>query len=292
LQKNTKNSIYEQINKTIYSPSILEFAKELFIFVDMALEEKNKEYIVKMFYEKFLEWSMSDYVMEELFEKDSRRIYICDGYNAVAKFIKLTMPSYETPVKSLKKLRKYSEKLLSEYSEPAGEKIQTDNLKKIMAYLDNKYDFSNVIFSDQKAIFAVLDITSKKYNSECIVTISDKGIGQHFLLYCLKTDCEGITPEAVLFHELGHAIHARYSGSLEKVPEKIINLLKELCMPALDEASNEIQSEVLADVLSVGMMHDSPFEEYDYFSYIHLEVKDVFSALVEKMMDTCRNQKG
>lgn len=48
----------------------------------------------------------------------------------------------------------------------------------------------------------------------------------------------------------------------------------------------EEQQEVFADVLSIGLMHDSPYSKYDYFSYMREDDKKVFSLLVEKMLDS------
>lgn len=107
----------------------------------------------------------------------------------------------------------------------------------------------------------------------------------HFFLYCLTNKRpDAKTPEAVLFHELGHAIHARWTKDSRVIPPKIVQFLKDLCFPQFDTLPPDQQSEVLADILSVGLMYKSPFAQHDAFSYIHPDDKAVFRELVERIL--------
>jgi hypothetical protein len=76
---------------------------------------------------------------------------------------------------------------------------------------------------------------------------------------------DSITPEAVLFHELGHALHARRFGDVAKVPDDIIELLQNPCFPNFKQMDPMEQSEFFADVLSVGLMYQTPYEKHDIY---------------------------
>ena len=74
-------------------------------------------------------------------------------------------------------------------------------------------------------------------------------------------------PVAVLFHELGHALHAQYSGDIGKVPSDMINKLYDLCFPAIKQLDDATQCELFADVL-LGLMYQTPYD-YDFYKEIH-----------------------
>jgi hypothetical protein len=88
----------------------------------------------------------------------------------------------------------------------------------------------------------------------------------------------------VLFHELGHAIHAQCFGDVTKVPDNIIDMLQKKCFPHLKQIEAAEQSEVFADVLSVGLMYQTPYEKYDSAKYIHQDDKMAFKVLVETIL--------
>ncbi len=132
----------------------------------------------------------------------------------------------------------------------------------------------------------------RKYNSECLAGEMDGELSLHFFLYCMNQMDENITPEAVLFHELGHAVHMRYSREADRVSEHILRWMKEQCFPQIEERSKEEQSEILADILSVGFLFESPFEVFDPFAKIHREDKQAFSVLARTMMEEIKKQNS
>ena len=100
----------------------------------------------------------------------------------------------------------------------------------------------------------------------------------------MKTSKLDVTPEGVLFHELGHALHARFARTINSVPEKLADLFCETTFPKYKSLSSKDQSEILADVLGMGLMHGSPFIEYDPFKTIDNVGKEFFSKITEKVL--------
>jgi hypothetical protein len=95
-----------------------------------------------------------------------------------------------------------------------------------------------------------------------------------------------VKPEEVLFHELGHAIHAKRFGDVMKVPDYIIDLLQELCFPELKQMDNVAQSELFANVLAIGLMFETPYEKFNSFREIHKDDKKIFKMLAEKIIES------
>ncbi|MDI3311212.1 MAG: hypothetical protein QJR05_07265 [Thermoanaerobacterium sp.] len=280
-------NIYDKINAIINCNDLLTCGDLLIDFAESALLEKNKATIIKYFYERLRYYTLFDYVFDNVINDSNSQYSIYEGSNAVGKYIVLTIPEQGSPVKTLKSIKTFGNEILSDFKKPIGKGITKVKIEEIMHYLDEKYSFSNKVFANRKAMFIILNYSHKKYNSQCLVMNYDTGVVQHLFLYNMKSNSKNTpTPEAVFFHELGHALHARYMGNIKIMPEKIIQFLKELCMPTIDLLEANQQREVFADILSVGMMYDSPFSKYDPFSYIHKNDKEVFKMLVEKMLDT------
>jgi len=91
--------------------------------------------------------------------------------------------------------------------------------------------------------------------------------------------------EAVFFHELGHALHGAFSGGIQEVPDGVFEILRGSCFKTIYEANTSAQVEILADVLSVGLMYDSPFIKYDPFSFMNDDARELFHHLTVKMLD-------
>lgn len=281
--------IYKILNDAIYCDDFLQCARNLLAFSEAALSVKNRATLVKVFYERLQEHGLLKYAFDDVMGEHNKRYFICDGKSAIGAHMAIAIPHQETPVKSLKKIHSFAEGLLRDFTSPVGTHIKKDSLSEIMEYLDEKYDFSSKVFSDKKAIFSILDVSNRKYNSHCLIFTGEGKVIQHFFLYCMNEEGKtSTTPEAVLFHELSHAIHARLAGNTESVPKAFLDILQELCMPRIDILTAEAQSEVFADVLSVGLMYDGPFAEYDPFSYMHPDDKKVFKKMVEVILSHLR----
>lgn len=281
--------IYEKINATVYCSDLIDFGHKLIDFVDSALLEKNRASIVKNFYSKLTEWAMMKYVFDGVHNKDKDNNYfICNGDDATKMLIAMLMPPQTSPVKTLNSIKEFGNSIIKDYKKPIGKAVSEKNVRTILNYLDDRYAFSRKVFSNKKAIIALLDYSNSTYNSHCFITGNGKDISQHLFLYHMKENSKEMqSPESVFFHELGHALHARYHESLDNVPQKILEYLKQLCFPTIDSVTCEQQCEIFADILSIGMMYDSPFSKYDPFFSMHDSDKKIFNEIVEKMIMNC-----
>lgn len=274
--------IYEQISKIFFCNDFFQCAEYIMNFVEMTLKDKNRKKYVDSFYEFLYTRSMKDYI----FEKSKINFYLYESCDAINNYIYLTLPAKTTPVKSLNNIQKFAEHMTTDFSEPLGKHISIKNLLKILNYINKEYDFSKRIFN-RKPTFSILNVSNKNFNNETLFLGTDENLSQHFFLYAMNKNGvnENVTPEAVLFHEFGHALHAKYTGNINIIPQNIISILKEVCMPTIDRLSSKIQAEILADILSVGLMFDSPFEKYDPFTIMHRDDKKLFKKIVEKFLN-------
>jgi hypothetical protein len=109
----------------------------------------------------------------------------------------------------------------------------------------------------------------------CLYHMNERGVEQR------------ANPTAVFFHELGHMLHIRCFGNPLRVPDSIIDFLSGLCFPAIKESTESKQNEIFADVLSIGLMQGTKYEEYDVFKEIHSDDKQVFKTIAEKLLKKC-----
>lgn len=277
-------SIYEKLNDVIYnSDDLVTCGQKLIKFADAALMEKNKATIVKCFYKHLIEYTMPYYV----FDFNNQSYAVFERNQAVSLFLLINLPSQHTPVKSLKTIETFGEKILTKYTSPIGSGISKNQVEEIMTYLNKEYEFSRKVFKDKKAMFLLLNNSHVEFNSECRIAISQEGqIIQHLFLYHMRSnDINMLFPESVLFHELGHALHARLVKSIpNEVPPKILDFLETLCFPTIKFLTPSQQCEVFADVISIGMMYNSPFSIYDPFPEIHEDDKKIFNMLFKKII--------
>lgn len=277
-------TIYDEVYEIVVCTDLLDCGRKLISFADGALKEKNKSTIVKHFYKTLVEFAMVEYV----FDFSNMPYMIFQGRNAVASFIFINLPSMQTPVKSLKNIKAFGEYVLKNYTAPIGAQISKSTIEEIMNYLDREYQFSMKIFKDKKALFLLIDNSHIELNNECFIGYSyeKKLIQQHLFLYHMSTDGSDVpTPESVFFHELGHAVQARLTGTSKSLPPNILAFLKDLCFSKIDTLPPEKQCEIFADVISVALMYDSPFAHYDPFTYMHVDDKKAFKTLLKKIMD-------
>lgn len=275
------------MHSLIQSNDLLHIGHQLIKFADVVYKEKNRSTIVKHFYEQLYQWAFCYCGSGDFMNSEKRKYFICNKLHAAVVYAAIAIPPQKTPVKSINEIKTFGEFILSHYTMPVGECISETSLKNILQYLDEKYLFSSKVFSNIKATFVRVNNSHKDFNSECLITNTGKDIIFHFFLYHMK-EKNVITPEAVLFHELGHAIHARRFGNLDKVPDDIIEMLQNLCFPALKQLDSATQVEIFADVLSVGLMYQTPYEKYDFFEKFNPKHKNVFKMLVEKIIEDLR----
>jgi hypothetical protein len=277
----------EIMYSAIISNDLLYSGNQLIEFANAVYKEKNRATLVNLFYEQLGQWAFNS-VFDCLLGGNQSNYFICDDENSVKMFLGLRAPKQTSTVKSINKIKAFGEFILSNFTHSIGDCISESSLKEILNYLDDKYNFSTKVFSKKMSYFIRMNYSNKYYNSECLTATNVDGtdVTNHFFLYSMK-EKDSINPEAVLFHELGHALHAKYFGGLVKLPNEIIELLQDLCFPKINTLDSDIQNELFADVLSVGLMYQTPFEKYDvYKDSISENHKIVFKTMVEKIIKT------
>ena len=136
--------------------------------------------------------------------------------------------------------------------------------------------------------FAILNNTNIYKNNECAGLETLLGIRNEYYLYNLNNNAIAddlsvkSNPIVVFFHELGHSLYFAYEKEEGVFPKEILAYLKNLA-PDLVNCTYDEQCEVIADTLAMGMMKDSPFEEYDIYP-LHPKMKEFFSKLVDFMI--------
>jgi hypothetical protein len=278
-------SAYIIIESLLKNPDLENFGNILIDFANKVYKEKNRTTIVKQFYEQLFSWSINKLHFYNFFFVYKRNYLICDESRAAMYYLNLFIPEITSTVKTINEIKIYGESLLSRFIKPVGKCISVNSLENIMQFLDKEYNFSSKVFTKAEAVFLILHNTNKNYNSECLCLNDDKFNRNLFFLYHMKKK-KSISPEAVLFHELGHALHTQYSGDVKNVPDNIIDILQDLCFPKIKQSSKEEQSELFADVLSVGLMYQTPYEKMDRYNEIHHSDKKAFKIIVEKIIET------
>jgi hypothetical protein len=271
----------------IISEDLLYSGSQLIEFANAVYKEKNRATLIKFFYEQLNQWAFSS-VFGLLMEDNKSNYFICDEENSVKMFLGLRTPKKTSTVKSINEIRAFGEFILLNFTHPVGECISKSSLREILYYLDEEYDFSKKVFSNKKSYFIRMNNSNKDYNSECLTVKSMDGtdVINHFFLYHMK-EKKSINPEAVLFHELGHALHAKRFGGIDKLPNNIIEILQALCFPEIKTLGSEIQNELFADVLSIGLMYQTPYEKYDVFKDdISKNQKETLKIMVKKIIET------
>lgn len=280
--------ISEIMYSAIISDDLLYSGSQLIEFANAVYKEKNRTMLIKIFYEQLNQWAFSSVFGSLLVEDNKSNYFICDEKNSVKMFLGLRIPKQMSTVKSINEIRAFGEFILSNFARPVGECISESSLKEILHYLDEEYNFSTKVFSNRKSYFIRMNNSNKDYNSECLTAknIDGTDVINHFFLYHMK-EKDSISPEAVLFHELGHAIHAKCFGGIDKLPKNIIEILQNLCFSKIKTLDSEIQNELFADVLGIGLMYQTPYEKYDVFKdNLSKNQKKALKIMVEKIIET------
>lgn len=285
-EKNMSSKIYELINSIPQCTDLILAGQQLIEFADAVYNEKNKVTILNHFYVHLYQWAFLKYLYNDTKSSANKNYYICDEMYAVSMFIAWRMPTKSSPVRTLKGIKLLGENIIKDFTKPVGKCISKKMIEDILQYLDKKYSLSSKLFINKKAAFIRIHNTHIECNSECLsLRDKEKKIFHHFFLYHMKKNSK-ISPEAVLFHEFGHALHMQCYGNIEKVPDNIIDFLEELCFPKLKESDDDEKRELFADVLATGLMYQTPFEKYDPAKdKIHPDDKKAFKMLVETMIE-------
>lgn len=210
---------------------------------------------------------------------------ILEAAEAVGWYFTQIGPKAGTPRKTMQALSDFSERVLSEFSEPKGNVVSVTQLQEALGYLEERYRFLERVFGKECPVFSIINNSSRIYNALCCIGDSPHGTQTSIFLYAAT----GISPEAVLFHELGHCFHIRLTGSKNVIPVEILEYLAQYGFETLATVSAKERCEIFADILSIGMMYDSPFEGADPFTSIAETDKKAYHELVKNLINYLPN---
>jgi len=278
------NDMYTKLNDAVSCSDLLEYGEKVIAFSDFALEScrnsNQRKRILDLFYSRLAIMASGD-----MFNQNDDAYSISEDINAVRKYMLFSRPAYTTPLKTLKSFQEYGREISETIVPPQGKVISVQRIHSIMEYLDNEYNFSKKVFNVRKPVFAILDYSKTDYNSESALFQTPEGMIAHFFLFHMKKDAEPrVTPEAVFFHELCHALHFKYTNGKINISDEIMIDLIRYGFAAIVDCSPEEQAEILADVLSVAMMKGSIFEKYNPFPQIHDDDVNGFKQILLKLL--------
>ena len=274
--------IYKLISEITDSNDLVNCGKKLLVFADQVFSEKYRIPYVNELYGSITD-QINIYYVNYAFSERKEKYVIFDGNKSVARFLALTMPAQETPVKTLKAIKEYGQMLVSSYIAPIGNIVCRDKVKEIMDYLDEKYNFSSKVFKDKLAFIILLNNSHIHFKSHCFVRDLTGSPEQHIFLYYMNSiDSK---PETSFFHEIGHVLLTRFTCDTNTEPSTILKWVEQLYTQNNATYDLSEQEEILADLLSIGLMYDSPYEEFMPLSYADEKFKTIMKKLAEQIIN-------
>ena len=278
------SAIYERINNAVSCDDLLEYGKKILLFSSAALklESNKRRRALDLFYERLAMCSP----VGSLIGDNTEKYKIYEGKDATRCYMLYSRPAYSTPMKTLRSFISYGRYLANNIVPPQGEVISPESVAAIIDFIDHEYDFFDRVFTVRKPIIAIMDYSKKDFNSETAFFLTPEGMITHFFLYHMKKDAEPqVSPEAVFFHELGHALHYKYMRGDIYHSGVLLQKIKRYMLPTVEFCAPEEQPEIIADILSVAMMHGSPFEKYNPFTQMRIDDIYGFQSILREMLD-------
>jgi hypothetical protein len=270
--------IYDLIYEISESNDLADCGRKLLVYADKVFAQKNRSpYINKLF--SMINDQINVYFINYILKGKKEKYLIFDGNKSTAKFLALTMPGQTAPVKTLNAIKEHGQALIDSYTAPVGKIIYKDKVKEIMTYLDEKYDFSSKVFKDQLAFILLINNSHIHFKSHYFTRDVAGPLEHHIFLYCMNSSDD--KPETSFFHELGHALQTRYTYDTKVEPSTILSWIDQLYKHNNAVYKSEEQGEILADLLSIGLMYDSPYEDFMPLSYAEEKFKMVVKKITE-----------
>jgi hypothetical protein len=249
---------YRKLYEAASCRNLLKYSDLLVDFAKSALQEKNRKALVDLFYDQAYQLLKSR-LLNNLFEPKDYEII--SGGHAANCYSALALPIKTSPVKTLKRLVEYGEASRGTFKRPSKTALDKNQLAEILAYMDAEHSIFENVFGGKTPLFLLLDYSHAVYNNELLLLEAGSGIPFCFLICNLRKDAVNeISPEAVFFHELGHAVHVNYAGSPDVFPKEVLAFLKQNGFFMIESVPHEDVKEIIADILSIGMMFDTPYE--------------------------------
>lgn len=186
----------------------------------------------------------------------------------------------------LKFMRTYAEDFINNFYEEDDSNIITiEKIEEIYDYMVKNFEYFEALSPFEYTIIKY----SHLFNS--LATFNTNfNIGDYYQFFFFNIKDKDISPIYVTIHEFGHYIHTNYSKGKMNIDRKILNLLKKTGFYNIKKTDPYSQKEALADILAIGIMYNSPYENCDPFKEISKEDKKVFNELVKEMLKDFYNK--
>lgn len=251
---------YEKLERLVNSKDLLKFGDYLVEFAESAPNEDASQAFLEKLYERSAQ-RFRDSTVAAYWE--NKPYVILEKGAAVSSYCSLVLPPPTNSAETLNSIQKVGLEHRQLYTQPLGISLSKNRLVKILKYLDKQHGFSDMVFKPVPPLFLLLDYSHSARGSELIINECEGTHSFYFLLYHLPESHIGETnPEAVFFHELGHAVHAKFTGNNNVAQAEILEFLNKNGFWEIEKASPDEVREIIADVLAIGMMFDSPYEKY------------------------------
>lgn len=282
-------SIYELMNQVIYCNNIEDGMRRLIELTTILEKERYTSKLLDCFYERIREpFLMLCNFGFDLTKKESQ--YCIESRTvALSLYVVLTIPKRKKPQQTLKELQNYAYEKLALCKTGRDNQVTKKVIEDILQYMDEKYQYSEKVFrsSKRKVAFLLLDIEHINHTSECVAFKSEEELYFAFFFYMFnKEEQEKRNAVMEVFLMLSMALIIKYTKDCNKIPEEILQLHKDTCLPKFEELDIHTQDNNLAELLSSGLMYKSPFQEYDTNDYIDEDIKILCNLVASRMLET------
>lgn len=280
--------MYRLIDDVLLSNDLHFSAISLIRFADAVQYDKNKATVLKHFYER-MGYLVNDYAYQTLLDSDNPYFYVSDGSKVVRMFVALLLPSRTTTGKTLAAIRDYGKRLCDKFHEPVGEGFTKSSLLEGLTYLRDNKVFFRKVFPKGRVAFYILPYSHIKYNSYYYTSEpgsnSNSGVFHNFFLFGRNSNSSAyMNPVNTLVYEFAKALNARLSGDINvpfcKLVEMLgINRYKNISAMPVDK-----QLEVCLNVITKGLIYNTPYEKYDKLFPTSKEDSELFKVVGDRLI--------
>ena len=254
--------------------NIIAKAKKLKNLVEVISTKKDKKIYINQFFEK-LDKEYNQMIKENDFG--------FTGYEAEINYFYCFITAcryYEANI-CLEQMKRIGNIIIDSFynDENPFNIITKEKVEEIIDYLDVKYEFFEKF---GYFIYSIIDYKNKFCDSLLGINRMPKLENTEYNIFLFKSKDEEV-PIYIFFHEIGHYIHSNMTNTEFSIP-KFVEKKLEKANIYLNKYDKNEKSDILALVLAIGLMYDSPYKEYEYFYTIPDEHKQIFSELTNEIL--------
>lgn len=262
LNSNTLADLAENINELLASKEKISFS---------ALYRSVKE-------------QYKQYSLASLFDNNARYYDIFCGNRCVVAHLYLNWPYTKSVAQNRATLKRIAEEIKKDFTTSKNIQISEESICSVLEYLELRYGFCTNLFAKHRLNILLPACGHMSYNSLCRTSeLTDSSVRCSLYLLRHKKNCK-VSPEYVLFHELGHVLHTMLTGSYNTVPDSFFDMA-ETMFPGLSTTYRNSAPEFFADCFAMGTMLDSEWNAFDPYPQIYAEDKRLFEQYMRALLE-------